>query len=230
MSLPRILVVQAGSTHPEVERAFGDYPRWFAAVLEQGEARCEAVAPFRGEALPAPGDHPGVIVTGSPASVRDEAPWMEEVARFCLDAAEAGSAVLGVCFGHQLLGEALGGRVAPNPRGRELGTVRVRLTEAGKRDPLFAGLPDEILVQQTHGDELAEDPSALRLAENDFSRWQAFAHGERIRGVQFHPETTPACMRAILDATGHDAPVWESDHGRRILHNWDRFFVRAERK
>ncbi|HWV37105.1 MAG TPA: GMP synthase [Vulgatibacter sp.] len=230
MTLPKLLVIAAGSTHPEVVRSCGDYDAWFRRALPDGESRCETVSPFAGDDLPDPSRYGGAIITGSPASVRDEAPWMARVAAWALAAADAGVAVLGVCFGHQLLGEALGGRVEPSPKSRELGTIDVHLTEEGRADPLFAGLPATLRVQSTHGDELAQgpDPSrAVRLAGNDHSRWQAFAAGPRIRAVQFHPESTEAILRRVLEAHGQGAPIDETGHGLAILRNWDRHFVRV---
>jgi len=228
----RLLLVAAGSTHPEVVRACGDYDAWFRRALPDGASRCDTVRPYAGDALPDPSRYGGVIVTGSPSSVRDEAPWMAEVAAWALRAADAGLPVLGVCFGHQLLGEALGGRVEPSPKGREVGTIEVRLTGEGRADPLFDGLPETLAVQSTHGDELAKGPDparAVRLAGNAHSTWQAFAAGPRIRAVQFHPEVTRAILSKVVEVHGLGLAVGETDHGTSILRNWDRFFVSARR-
>ena len=62
--------------------------------------------------------------------------------------------MLGVCFGHQLLCHALGGRARRNPHGMELGTRRVLLTEEGTLDRLFDGCPGEFFCKQTHNDEV----------------------------------------------------------------------------
>src|SRR5581483_2365591 len=80
---------------------------------------------------PALADYAGLLVSGSPESVATPAPWMEEVAELVRVAAAGGRPVLGVCFGHQLLGYAFGARVVRNPRGWELGTQEIALTEAG---------------------------------------------------------------------------------------------------
>jgi GMP synthase (glutamine-hydrolysing) len=139
------------------------------------------------------------VVTGSYASVTERAPWMLELGEVLLQAAES-VPVLGVCFGHQLLAAALGGTVERNPRGPEVGTREVTLTEAGRGDPLLAGLPDRLAVQQFHADHVpAVPPGAVLLAGGAHTPVQAFAHGPRLRAVQFHPEFTVARVRAMCD-------------------------------
>ena len=221
--MPRILIVKTGTTEPAVVRAFGDYDDWFLRAL--GPAT--VVAPFSGEGLPDPGDHDGVLLTGSPLSVRDEAPWMAELARWAVAAADR-LPVLGVCFGHQLLGEALGGRVGPNPKGREVGTHTVSLNAAGCEDPLFEGLGPVLTVQQTHGDILVEAPDAELLGGSDNTAWQAFRRG-RIRCVQFHPELAAPPLRELLRVRGQVGTVNDGDDGPRILRNWERLVARSVR-
>lgn len=218
--MPRVLVVKTGTTHPEVVRAHGDYDEWFVEALP-GET--VVVAPFAGEPLPDGEGFDGVLLTGSPASVRDEAPWMEALGRWTLDQVAAGRPVLGVCFGHQLLGEALGGRVDKNPNGREVGTIAVALTPEGRAHPLFEGLPDTLQVQSTHTDILVTPPSApgvVRLAGNDNTAWQAFSWGPLLTCVQFHPEFKPAALNQLLALREQEGVAWPTAHGARILDNW----------
>lgn len=228
MTLPRILILKTGSTHPDVVASDGDYESWFTAALEGGPARVD-VQPAEGD-LPEPKRWGGVILTGSPCSVRDEAPWMRRLAAWTLAAADRGVPVLGVCFGHQLLGEALGGRVEQNPAGPENGTYEIELTGAGARDPLFEGLPQRIAVQQTHGDALVAAPPPERatlLARGPGCEWQAFAAGPLLRAVQFHPELRGETLRRLLDARGRRGEVRPTEHGLRVLRNWDERFVRG---
>ncbi len=219
--MARILVARTGTTEPAVVARHGDYDDWFRAVLEPAGALLSVVEVHRGLPLPDPLAWDGLLLTGSPCSVRDEAPWMAPLAGAALAAAAAGLPVLGVCFGHQLLGEALGGRVERNPAGPEYGTVTVELTEAGARDPLFAGLPRRLAVQATHRDALVRPPRhALRLAGNANTPWQAFAAGPHIRCVQFHPELTEAAMADLLEVRGIPARCGPAPLAPRVLLNW----------
>lgn len=248
----RVLILQAGSADPTVRAALGDYPAWFARHLA-ARVEVRVIRPY-GERLPPLAPFHGVVMTGSPRSVTAATrsggsvvgaitwpePWMDEAAGYMIDAART-RPVLGVCFGHQLLAKALGGRVEPNSRGREAGTAEVELTEAGARDPLFAGLPRRFHAQQMHADHVVElPPRATLLATNDFSPAQAFAVGEAIRCIQFHPEMDARrsrllgeARRALLDAEAPGGAVAVlgsirvTPEAERTLTNWLERFVGA---
>jgi GMP synthase (glutamine-hydrolysing) len=191
-----ILIVQTGTAAPELVKVHGDYPAWFQQSL--GE-KYTVVRAHEGGKLPS-GTPQGIIVTGSPLSVTDNAPWMQELGDALLRAGERGAQVLGVCFGHQLLAKAAGGRVIENPRGREIGTVQVQLTEAGRRDPLFAWTSEgQIDVQATHVDAVDPlPPGATLLASNENCAAQAYRLSPTVAGVQFHPEVPPAALRDLI--------------------------------
>jgi GMP synthase (glutamine-hydrolysing) len=233
----RILVVQTGSCDPAVRHRFGDFPDWFARRLAP-RASLTVRRPYE-TPLPPPARFDGALVTGSPWSVVDPAQWMDEAAQWLLDFARL-RPVLGICFGHQLLARALGAPVERHPTGREAGTVAVRLTEAGRHDPLFAGCPERLLVQQTHEDHVSIVPrGATLLAENDFAPVQAYAVGA-IRCVQFHPEMDADRSRAYGETRrqrydeqcpGGWAAVMgsirETPEASRILDNWATNYVGA---
>lgn len=226
--MARILVLKCGTTHPRVVERHGDYDDWFRARLP---AEVEVCRVFAGEQLPDLTSFDGVLLTGSPLSVRDEAPWMAEIGRKALAAAEAGVPVLGVCFGHQLLGELLGGRVEKNPEGLEVGTIQVELSEAGRADPLFEGVSPTPAVNATHRDILVKPPEgATLLASNTNTAWQAFGVGERIRCVQFHPELRAAPMAELIAARQQEGEVKPTDDGAKILENWVCHWVSRDTK
>jgi len=201
MSIPRLVIVQTGTAAPEIVRQHGDYPDWFNQALG---AELPVLRAHLGERLELPAGTQGVLVSGSPLSLTRPEPWMDEVAEELLRIGERGTPVLGVCFGHQLLGRAAGSQVVRNPKGREIGTVRVQLTAAGRTDPLFRGwVPDEGLadVQATHVDSVDPvPPGATLLASNERCATQALRLSDAVASVQFHPELRPETLRDLIDS------------------------------
>jgi GMP synthase (glutamine-hydrolysing) len=220
-----ILLVKAGDTAKEVIASVGDYDAWFRSAIGPDAAELAVVRPYLGELLPSPQRYQAVIMTGSPWSVIAHDPWMEAAAAFLRTAVESKVPVLGVCFGHQLLGYAFGSKVIRSPKGREMGTVHVRLTPDGERDPLFQGVSRDFAVQATHEDVIeALPPGAIPLASNDNTALQAFRIGETGRGVQFHPELSHEGLRrlaetrrSILDKEGVARGLPEGEGSRQVL-------------
>lgn len=194
----RLLLYKTGRTDPLIVSATGDYEQWFSRVLgetvelEVHIAWEKPLHPLRG--------YDGMIITGSPMSLAQPEPWMDDAAALCRQAHQAGTPVMGVCFGHQLIAYAFGGRVQAHPRGWEVGTCDVRLRDDGRNDPLFTSLPTQIRCNMSHRDEVVDLPPTVRcLAENDHSAAQAIAIDDSVRGVQFHPEISGQVIRHILD-------------------------------
>lgn len=194
------LIIQTGTPVPPLDRR-GGFPQWIghAAALRADEVVMVDVA--GGGVLPAHGGFAGIVVTGSPAMVTERADWSERSARWLRGAAEAGRPILGICYGHQLLAHALGGRVGPNPNGREMGTIEVRRTPVAASDRLFGALPARFPAQATHQQSVLELPARTdRLAVSGLDACQAFRWGDAAWGVQFHPEFTVAHMRGYIRA------------------------------
>jgi len=223
-----LLVIKTGTTEAQVVAEYGDYDDWFAAHLHPQGVRTHIIQAFEDEALPEASQFDGVLLTGSPASVRDETPWMSELAAWTLRAAQAEQPILAVCFGHQLLGEALGGYIRENPAGPEFGSIELGLTPEGRSDPLFEGLRSPMVVQSTHRDVLIQPPSATLLASTENTEWQAFSW-RSLRAVQFHPEIPPEALRALFRARGIEAEVDQTHHGLKILDNWLNHYLRSPR-
>jgi GMP synthase (glutamine-hydrolysing) len=229
----RVLIVKTGGTMPEVRARRGDYEAWIAAGMGLSPADVDVAEVADGAPLPAADAPAGVVVTGSSAMVSQREPWSERTGEWLARAVERGTPVLGICYGHQLLAHALGGTVARNPRGREIGTVVVRSLAPARRDPLLGVWGDEGPAHVTHVESvLALPPGAVRLAESDRDPVQAFSVGDRAWGVQFHPEFDADTVRAYLlartekvRAEGQDpeallAEIRESPGGPRILRRF----------
>lgn len=174
----------------------------FAALLEPGLRRVweGAVVVFdarKGE-LPELDALGALVITGSPESVASRAPWIVEAERAVAVAVQAGVPTLGVCFGHQLLAQALGGEVAENPRGREMGTVAIELLEP---DELFEGCPSPLSANMSHRDSAVRLPAEARvLARSGLEPHAAVRFAPRAWGVQFHPEFDGDVMRGYIEA------------------------------
>jgi len=182
----RVLVIKTGTTLPELRPRRGDYEDWIVERLGLPWERIELVVVYEGETLPDPHEPAGVVVTGSSALVSAREPWSERAAAWLREVVATGTPLLGICYGHQLLAHALGGRVGRNPRGREIGTVALELHAAAREDPLLGGLPAQLKVQATHVESVLELPPGARLlASSATDPHQAFACGERAWGVQF---------------------------------------------
>jgi len=128
----------------------------------------------------------GLIISGSAANVPTREPWIVHVEHHLARAVASGLPIFGICFGHQLLGQALGGLVSKNPRGLEVGTVSLRVLA---EDRLLVDSGPEFAVNMTHIDSVVTLPPGARVLARTEQDEHAFVYfGERAWGVQFHPE------------------------------------------
>jgi GMP synthase (glutamine-hydrolysing) len=194
------LIVETGQPVPSMRR-YGGFSHWIRVAAGLSEHDTVVVDVEHGAALPAAADYAGVIVTGSGAMVTDRADWSERTAAWLRDAAHAGVPVFGICYGHQLIAHALGGEVGPNPQGREMGSFGIETVEAAEDDPLFAGTGPGFLAQTTHLQTVLRLPDgATLLARSALEPHHAFRWGDRVWGVQFHPEFSATHMRGYIRA------------------------------
>ncbi len=210
------LILATGSAIDSVRRRLGDFPHWFRVAMGLPRDAVHVVDARYARALPEPRDFAGTIVTGSGAMVTDREPWSEAAAAWLGHATRAGHSVLGVCYGHQLLAHALGGRVDWNPRGREMGTVWVETRPEAAGDPLLGPNGSGFHAQATHRQSVVGPPAgALVLARSSLDDCHAFRIGDSAWGVQFHPEFSTAAMRAYIAARA-DAIRQEGQCPRRL--------------
>ena len=228
-----LLIIKTGTTFASLAAERGDFEDWISAGMGLDRNQVTVIAVFEGEELPDPKNFAGVVVTGSSAMVSHRESWSESTAEWLRGAIQCTTPVLGICYGHQLLAHALGGRVGPNPRGRQIGTARVRLAGKLEDDALLAGFGGSLRAHTTHTEVVLELPdAAARLGSSQGDPNTALRFGTAAWGVQFHPEFDAYVMKRYIeerrslllaeniDADAQLAAVEECPDGARLLRRF----------
>jgi GMP synthase-like glutamine amidotransferase len=163
-----------------------------------------------GETLPTLDDFDWLMVMGGSQHAWDEQgnAWLQEEKRLVADALASGKPYLGICFGAQILAEALGGRLFPNQH-REIGWHEVELTRRGRESFLFKSIPASFVSFHWHSDHFSLPRNCTRLAFSKASENQAFVCEDRPAvGLQFHPEYTREMVAYYAAANSQD---WKAD-------------------
>jgi GMP synthase (glutamine-hydrolysing) len=169
-------------------------PGAYEDVLIERGARLTRVELDAGERLPDWREFDAIVTMGGPMSVNDDIGWLIAEKAMIAEAVRAGKPFFGACLGSQLLAASLGARVYTGPAA-EVGLLPVTLSDAALADPVFSGLPRELLTLQWHGDTFELPDGAVALASSPAYANQAFRWGARAYAVQFHLEVTPGMAR-----------------------------------
>ena len=158
---------------------------------------------YDGESLPDLDTFDWLVVMGGPMSVHDtdEYPWLAVEKDLIRAAVDDDKIVVGICLGAQLVAEALGGRVYEDDT-PEIGWFPVQATRNAAESPLFADLGEEYDVFHWHGDTFDLPEGAMRMAWTDACANQAFVYDNRVVGLQFHLESSPATVDEIIANSG----------------------------
>ncbi len=153
--------------------------------------------PYNGDTLPAAAEIAALIVLGGAMGSNDDLkhPFLTDLKALIRDVVAAEVPYFGICLGGQLLASALGAAVVSH-RWEELGTMGVFLSQEGRADHLFGGIPAEFTTFQWHHDSFDIPAGGIVLASSEVCPHQAFRVGRCAWGVQFHPEVTEAIIRA----------------------------------
>lgn len=224
----KVGILETGAPPEALIPRFGRYPAMFAELLGPGfeTAVYDATAP-----LPEPAAHGAWLITGSPAGVYEPRPWIEPLKVFLRDASDA-SKLVGICFGHQIMAEAFGGRVEKSERGWGIG---LHTYEVLKREP-WMDRQEAVAVPVSHQDQVVSQPPATEvLAANAFSPFGMLAWSDRPAiSMQFHPEFSPAFAKALIEARRETLPEPDAalasldrPNDRDRVGGWIRAFLRA---
>lgn len=152
-----------------------------------GATLCTRRAP-EGDLPASPDGYDRVVASGSATDAREDAPWIERLLELTRRTLDAGKPFLGVCFGHQMLARALGGKSTVGKGAEaEYGWARIEVLEDA---PLLKGMPRAFHSFAAHFDEVTRLPDELRLlARSEACPVQACqVDGRPAYGIQFHPE------------------------------------------
>jgi GMP synthase (glutamine-hydrolysing) len=195
----KLYIVKTGTTFPDTAKRYGDFDDWTIKGIEQKDNEVSVIDIQNGTPLPSAKECSGVVVTGSHSYVTERLHWSEKIAEWIPSLIKAEVPFLGICYGHQLLAHALGGKVGFHPGGEEIGTVDIQLLPDCSADPIFYTLPHEFPVHVTHSQTVLSLPQrAVRLAGNAFETNHAFRYGRCAWGVQFHPEYNIDIMKSYI--------------------------------
>ena len=186
----KLTIIETGLVPEAIRADFVDYPEMFRDLISVAspDMEFETVSVIKGEALPDPSTLEGILITGSPAGVYDDFPWIAPLEDFIRGAAKAGVPQVGICFGPQIMAEALGGKVIKSPKGWGIGLHTYEMKACP--DWMEGNCPATISVPVSHQDQVVElPPGASVMARSDFTPMAAIDYGKTPAvSFQCHPE------------------------------------------
>lgn len=196
--MTRIAILETGAPPSALATAHGDYPAMFRDLLGDG-FEFETFDVQAGQ-WPDAGAFQAAIITGSSAGVYEADVWIVELLDW-IRAARGRTRLVGVCFGHQAMAQALGGRVEKSVRGWGVG---MHLYQVVSAEPWMNPAAATVAIPASHQDQVVEKPADARvLLCSDFTPFAGLAWGEDAISMQPHPEFTPA-FATELTAGRHD--------------------------
>ena len=224
----KVAILETGRPPGTLAEQFGDYPSMFETLLGEG-FEVESFDVQAGE-LPDPTSHGAYLITGSPAGVYEDLPWIAPLEEFIREAKD--SKMVGICFGHQVMAEALGGHVEKSEKGWGAGLHRYEIVHAEPWiDPV-----GEIAAPASHQDQVViQPPNTEVVARSDFTEYAGLAWTDRPAiSFQFHPEFSPAFAKALIEkrydiVPNPDAAIASLDapNDNERVATWIRRFLKA---
>ena len=194
-------ILETGRMTPELEDKYGTYPSMFVRLLENRglalEFECFAVLD---DIFPeSVSQCDAWLITGSRHGVYDELSWIPKLEEFIRSAQAKNIPQIGICFGHQIIAQALGGRVIKSEKGWGLGVNHYTITQS--KPWMNGSLDASVAVNAVHQDQVVEIPQgAVLLASSEFCPYAMLAYGETIFTVQPHPEFDHEFQADLINA------------------------------
>lgn len=235
-----ICILETGEPADRLKEQFGGYPAMFKRMLSGlfAEFSFSTTAAHKGEALPAISEFDGLLITGSPAGVYEDHDWITPAETLVRETAEADKPQVGVCFGHQLMAQAFGGKVEKSSRGWGVGVHTYKVNDAAH---WMAPMQSHVTCAVSHQDQIIEPPAGAQvLGGSEFcpNSILAYAQGRSI-SFQPHPEFPHEFAAALIEHRKDVIPGERASQGleslkgksdRDLIAQWiANFFLQHER-
>jgi GMP synthase-like glutamine amidotransferase len=185
--MPRVTIIETGIISPKPRERHGSFPQMFQRMISAADASVafDVVSVVAGEPLPDPAALEAILITGSPAGVYDDFGWIAPLEDFVRAAYASNTPMAGICFGHQLMAQALGGIVRKSEKGWGIGRHTYDIAPGNS---VIEG--DHIALACSHQDQVIEPPrGAKTFMFSDFTPHAGLLYGNGAAlSVQPHPE------------------------------------------
>ena len=196
----KIGLLQCDHVMPENRAEFGDYSDFFGNLFHKYAPEIVFdIFDVHKDGYPEnPDQYSGFIGTGSSCSVREDAPWIKQFKRFVRDLYHNGNKFIGICFGHQMIAEALGGKCEKSDRGWGVGVKKVNIYQ--KKEWMNPEQASYRLIV-SHQDQISKPPENSEvLGGNEHCPLSMITVGSHFLGIQAHPEFTPPYSRRLMQS------------------------------
>ena len=202
---------------PLLQDKFGDYAGMFKQLFSQVDGNIELINFYVIDGqFPDHIDSCDIYIsTGSKASVNDEVNWINELEYFIKQLYQANKVFIGICFGHQLIAKALGGKVEKSPKGWGIG-IATAVVEQTK--PWMQPLQKKIKLIVSHQEQISQlPPNTEVLMASDFCPYSMIKVGTSFIGLQGHPEFSYRYSQALMNSRKHLIPAQRIQQGQESL-------------
>lgn len=236
----KLTIIETGLVPEPIRASFVDYPGMFRALVRASDPSFsfETVSVIKGERLPDPAGLEAILITGSPAGVYDDEPWMAPLMDFIRAAATAEVPQVGICFGHQAIAEALGGKVIKSPKGWGVGRHTYEVLACPGL--VAKNCPKTISIAVSHQDQVVTlPPGADVIARSDFTPYAGLHYADAPAiSFQCHPEFADGYSVALYtarkerlgDAAEAAVTSLATSHDNALLGRWITDFLKARQR
>ena len=196
----KISIILVGETPEAMRGEFGGYPAQFHKMFDDTGLGFdfETIRALDGEVLPAPDTLQAIVVTGSAAGVYDTSHWIDPLRAFIRAAYAVRTPMVGICFGHQIMADALGGGVRKSDKGWGIGR---HVYKVHQKLDFMSQVGDEVAINASHQDQvIAPPPDAEVFLSSQFTpnAGLIYKSGAAI-SMQPHPEFEADFARALVE-------------------------------